>query len=322
MIYTLKPISDEQIKSIQDLVMIPISYKAISLDNYIDDIIQKKDVGSHSFTAVRIKKEKKNIYSWIILTLLAIAIAVGIYSTMITDKKPEPIKIKKIESQKTVQVKKEIKPVQPTMISLPDHKRNNIDTRQHIEMLFEVLPYDAILKDIEINKDSSTFVSNFIVTSDSLSDMQSKLKNIYRTSKILLEHPNKVILNTIIQNNTLLTEKKDSKKIQNTKYRKYEIYDFLSTSKATKYLKDLGIKNSIIKFEEKKRNKYLEYHFSVTSKIQSPQEFFTFIEKLNSQKLSINLMYPIAFSRTTKSIEVKYKIQINQQNKKEISLKK
>lgn len=321
MIYTLKPMSDEQIKSLQDLLLIPIESKAISLDTYMDKIIQRKDSKSHNLINTRIKKEAKNIYFWIILALFTIAVLAGIVNTLLDSQDVEQEVIKKPIQKEMVKVKKQkvIESVEPATIALPNHKQNNINTLQNIEMLFDVLPYDAILKDIEINKNSSTYVSNFIVTSNSIADMQSKLKNIYVTSKVLLKHQNRVIVNTIIQNNTLSEKYNSSKSIQNIKYKKY---NFLSTSKATSYLKGLGIKDSVIKFNEKKKDKYLEYHFSITSKIQSPQEFFNFIKKLNSQNLSINLNYPITFSKTTKDIEVKYKLQINQQNKKQVSLKK
>jgi len=321
MIYTLKPMSDEQINSLQDLLLIPISYKAISLDTYMDKIIQRKDAKSHNLINTRVKKEDKNIYFWIIVALFTIAILAGLFNSLSNNEEVEQEIIKQPIKKEMVKVKKQkvIESVEPATIVLPNHKQINTSTQQNIEMLFDVLPYDAILKDIEINKNSSTFVSNFIVTSNSISDMQSKLKNIYVTSKVLLKHQNKVIVNTIIQNNTLSEKYNFSESIQKNEYKKY---NFLSTSKATSYLQGLGIKDSIIKFNEKKKDKYLEYHFSITSKVQSPQEFFNFIKKLNSQNLSISVNYPITFSRTTKAIEVKYKIQMNQQNKKQVSLRK
>ena len=321
MIYTLKPMSDEQVSSLQDLLMIPITYKAIPLDSYIDEMIQGEKSTVHNFITPRVKKEDNNIYFWIILALLSIGIIAGIFTSQINEEKMEKEKevVEKIMPKKEVKVQKEIESVTPSTISLPDHQQSNINVLASIQMLFDVLPYDAILKDIEINDNSSTYVSNFIVTSNSLSDMQSKLKNIYSSSKILLQHQNKVMLNTIIQNNNLL--KKDS--ISNkTQYITYKRYNFLSTSKATSYLRGLSIKDSIIKFDNKQKEKYLKYNFSVTSKIQSPKEFFDFIKKLNSQNLSVQIDYPVTFSKTTNALEVKYKIQINQHNKKPVSLKK
>lgn len=319
MLYTLKPMSDEQILSLQESLMIPIQYKAISMDSYVDEIIQREDSLNYNFIDIREKKEDKSIYLWIGIVIATLIIAIGIFNYKLEDKKPiqeHSIKNNKIEIQK--EVTKEIKqiPVIENKLSLPNHRQINNDTVQNIQMLFDVIPYDAILKDLEINKDSSTYISNFVVNSNSLSDMQTKLKNMYKTSKVLLEHQNKIIVNTIIQNKKLL---KDTNVSQNTPYR---IFNFLPISKASDYLLGLSIKNTIIKFEKKEKNKFLKYYFSLTSKIQSPDEFISFINKINSQKLSIHLDYPVTFSKMTNGIEVRYKIIVNQQNKKTVSLKK
>ena len=318
MLYSLKPISDEQITTIQDALMIPISYKAISVDRYIDEIVQEPNSTIYNFISPRIKKENKSPYIWIGLIVAIILLLSSIFTFDVIEKEEEQ-KPKKIEvtQPKNVIAKKEvqIKPVQPMTIELPSHKNNNILMIENIQMLFEVLPYDAVLKDIEINKNSSTFVSNFIVNSDSLSDMQTKLRNIYLNSKILLQNQNKVILNTIIQNDNIL-EKPILKNIE------YKQFKFLSLSQATDYLTSLAIPNSVIKFNNKSKEKYFTYSFSLVSKIKSPEEFITFIKKLNMQKLSVEVNYPIIFSKTTNNIEVRYNININQQNKKGVSLKK
>ena len=321
MICTLRPMSAEQIELLETILMIPISYKIISLDEYMDEFSQRKDSKSHNFINVRIKKEQRNPYFWIILTFLTVGIIAGILTTQFIPKEEKQVKIEKVTVKKTPPkpLKQKTVPAELSMISLPDHIKRNTATVQNIKMLFDVLPYDAILKDIEINKNSSTYVSNFITTSNSLEDMQSKLNNIYTTSKVLLKHKNQVTVNTIIQNDTLLEAYDFTKDIQNIDYKKF---DFLSSSKATEYLKSLLIKNSIIKFDNKKRTNYLTYDFSIISHVTSPEEFFSFINKLENQKLSIELTYPIIFSKTTKSIEIKYNIKINQQNKKSVSLKK
>lgn len=318
MIYTLKPMPDEQIRALQDSLLIPISYKAISVDKYMDEIIQTKNSDLHNFITIRQKKAEKNIYLWIIVALFSITVAIGIALFSFDQKEIEALK-SGIQEETTpvkavVQKQTEIVSVEPPVILLPNHKLINIQMEQNIKMLFEVIPYDAVLKDIEINKDTSTYVSNFVVSSNSLIDMQSKLKNIYSSSKILLEHQNEIILNTIIQNNTLLNT---YEAIQNKEYQEYKL---LSTSEATTYLSDLVIKNSTIKFDGKEKNDYLTYNFSVTSTVNTPSEFFEFIEKLNIQNISIELAYPIIFSQTTDFLEIKYKVQIHQQNKPQVSL--
>ena len=101
-----------------------------------------------------------------------------------------------------------------------------------------------------------------------------------------------------------------------------ELFNFLSSSKATAYLKGLIISDSIITFDARSKTDFLTYNFTVTSQIKTPDQFFKFIEKLKKQNLSIELSYPILFSRKTNTIEIQYKIKMHQQNKKQVSLKK
>ena len=226
MLYTLKPMSDQQIIALQETLMIPITYKAISMDSYMDEIMQREDAKSHNFITTRAKKEDSKIYLWATLVLISILIGIGVFNFKLSDKNIENKEIKnKIVKKIEKKIKEtEIESIKPSTISLPNHKMTNTNIIQNTKILFEVIPYNAILKDIEINKNSSTYVTNFILNSNSLLDMQTKLKNIYSTSTILLEHRNKVILNTIIQNDKLLEKYNLNKNIENIKYKISQFY--------------------------------------------------------------------------------------------------
>ena len=326
-LYTLKPLSETQIESLKEIMMMPIEYRAISLNDYLDEIVQREDAKIHNFINVRTKKEDKSIYIWIALAILSVVLVVAVFYFKLDTKEmqehiekmdqPTTQTMQKQETKKEIKKQTQIESVEPSVIALPNHKQNNAIILENIKMLFDVVPYDAILKDIEISKDSSTFVSNFVASSNSLSDMQMKLNNIYTESKILLEHKNKVILNTIIQNDKL---KEQYNFNQKTSMEKYKKYNFLPTAKATAYLTGVSIPNSIVKFESKEKNIYTTYNFEITSKVKSPEEFFNFVEKLKTQQLSIELQYPITFSSTNKYLEVKYKLKLHQQNKKQVQL--
>lgn len=326
-LYTLRPLSDLQIESLKETMMIPIEYRAISLNDYLDEIVQRKDSKMHNFIIPRVKKDDRNIYVWIGLAIISIMLVFGVFNFLLENKESnEPNKninktpqkqiIKKELPQQKIE-QKEIESVEPAVISLPNHIQNNAIIIENIKMLFDVIPYDAVLKDIEINKNSSTYVSNFIANSSSLSDMQIKLNNIYNQSKVLLEHQNKIIVNTIIQNEKLKSQYDFYTKIEKKKYKKY---NFLPTAKATDYLRGLAIQNSIITFDKKTHNDFTTYYFTLVSKIKSPEEFFHFIETLNSQQISIELQYPVAFSKIQDALEVKYKLKLHQQNKKQVQL--
>ena len=317
MMYTLKPMSDDQIILLQEELLIPISYRAISIDNYIDEIIQSINPSKYNFITPRIKKEKNSLYVWAGIALLATLLVIS-FIAFFQNQNVETIKeeknkqsVKKIEEKK--KEKSDISSIEPATITLPDHKQKNTAKLQKVQMLLDVIPYDAILKDIEINKDDSTYVSNFIINSDSLLDMQTKLKNIYVNSNLLLKNQNQIVVNTIIKNDTLLEAYKFDTTTISTSYQKFK---FLSPLETEEYLKSLLSKNSTLTFNQKIQQEYLIYNFSITSKIQSPQEFINFINKINSQKFSIEIDYPITFSKTTNFIELKYNLKFNQYNNK------
>ena len=320
-LYSIKPLSQKQINLLEEAMMVPITYKAISLNNYIDEIVQREDSKIHNFITPRIKKETNTFNIWILLLILVLLLgAIGFYyQTEISTVEHETKNLeKKIDVNKNQAIplkQKKILDVEPTIIKLPDHIKNNKMIIQNIQMLFDVVPYNAVLKDIEINQKSSMYVVNFLAKTSSLLDMQTKLKNIYGESKVLLQHKNKIIENTIVQNDNIKPQYNFNNEIELIKY---TIYKFLPTSKATSYVKELLPKDSIIQFTAKEKNDFLTYDFSITSKVASPQEFFKLIESLNAQKISIELLYPIAFSKTNNYLEVNYNIKLHQQLKKQV----
>ncbi len=316
-LYTLKPLSDEQINSIYETIMVDVSYESIEIGNYLSLITQKDDANKYSFIDPRIKKQNKNTMIWVILALVSIlAVGAVVYNTILN--KPEIIeeKVQKKEIQKKAKeiVKKEI--IVEKEVEFPNHIFLNNRVLQDIYMLFDIVPYDAILKDLEINKANSTYVCIFTPDSKSLEDMQVKLLNVYKESKVLLKHQNKTMLNTIIENEQVLEADKP------IHYSKYDKFEFLSIGKATEYLNKLLLNDSIIKFIEKESKEYLVYKFSVKSVVKTPKEFFDFIEKVNNQNISILLDYPIVFSKLNNGIEIKYNLLLNQNHKKTVELKK
>jgi len=323
-LYTLKPLNDEQIKSLYETIMVDINYNSINIEEYINNITQKDDSQKYNFVDVRAKKESGNIFIWILFALISMIIVVGIIyykmdntdNTIEESKKIEKPLEKKLDTKKVLKkVKKEIV-VKDIIVKVPNHIIINNQILQDIYMLFDIVPYDAVLKDLEINKDSSTYVCNFAINGSSLEDMQSKTLNIYKDTKILLKHKNKAVLNTIIENNILLN-KRDMISIK-----EYEKHNFLSTSEATTYLIKILSKNSTINYISKNKKEHLTYNFKLKSLVKTPKDFFNFIEKFNKQQLPINIKYPILFSKINDGIEIKYNIELHQQNKKQIKPKK
>jgi len=320
-LYTLKPLDDEQIRSLYETMMININYKSINIEDYINNLTIKENSKDYNFTDARVKKESGNIFIWLVLALISMSLVTAVlYYKMNTNKKVEQKQEVKTTVEKKPQEILNKTPITPKIkeiiIKLPNHNIINDSILQNIHMLFDVVPYDAVLKDLEINKNSSIYVSNFTADSKSLGDMQSKLLNIYKESKILLKHKNKALVNTILENNTLAEVSK------NIQFKKYDKHDFMSTSKATQYITSKVPRGSMINYISKDTKEYLTYNFTIKSLVKNPKEFFEFISSLNKQNVSLSIEYPILFSSLNNGLEVKYNIKMYQQNKKRVKPKK
>lgn len=312
-LYTVKSLLDEQINSLYETIMVNIDYEAINMGQYLSEITQKDSIAINSFIDPRMKKQPSNKLVWFSLALLSIMAVFGLLYTQFSDKKKSIIeeKVKK-QVEQIAKEKAKAKKIVPKIIKFPNHITKNNRLLQEIHMLFDIVPYDAVLKDLEISQNSSTYVAIFIAKSKSFEDMRIKLLNLYKDSKVLLKHQNKSLLNIIIKNENLQNIPKKPQ------YEQYPTSPFLSIGKTTDYINNLLIDNSTIKFLNKKEGKYLTYKFSIKSVIKTPKEFFDFIAKLNQQKHSLTLEYPITFSKTNDGIEIKYILALHQKNKKQV----
>ena len=110
-LYSIKPLSETQIEQLQEIMMVPIIYKSISLNSYIDEIVQRQDSKIHNFIVPRIHKETTNTKNWLLLTLLIIAVVVGLFFYQSTNSKitKEPSEVTKKEI--ILKKEKETKPI-------------------------------------------------------------------------------------------------------------------------------------------------------------------------------------------------------------------
>jgi len=315
-LYTIKQLSDEQLENLYDTVMIKINYNAFSVDDYLYQLAQKSNALNYSFILPRVKKDDNSAFVWLILVLFSvIGVSAVLYynipSSEITEtKKIDKISQTKIKKSKEIQQTKKI--IKKEIIKLPNHILKNNQIIQQTLMLFNLIPYNGILKELEISKNSSTFVCNFISKSTTVKDMKEQLKKLYKESKTLLKYENNAILSTIISNKGLLAIKKS----KTQEYLKYQEHQFMSISKIAQYLENIAIKNSKIKFIKKQKSTFTTYNFVIQSIVQTPKDFFDFIEILNTKEFPINITYPLEFAKLKEGIEVKYNLQFHQQNKK------
>ena len=310
--YTIKQLSDEQIELIHDSVMIDINYTPISIEESFDFLIQKPTVANYSFLSARVKKSTNSVTLWITLLIITILTIGGILFYKISntqeDTTPKEDQVKKVEKKVDV-AKKEIA---ETVIKLPNHNLLNTNILERTLMFFDLIPFDAVLLELELRKNSSTFVCNFTIDSNASEEMIKKLSKIYDESKIILQHNNKAIISTIISNDGYKALKKEKSNYAILKYQKHE---FMTTAKFTEYLNSIVIKDSNVKYISKVQEKFLTYNYTITSLVNTPKEFFDFIAKLNKKEIPLNIKYPVEFAKVKDKIEVKFNLQFHQQKK-------
>ena len=308
--YTIKQLNDDLIESLYETTMIDVRYYSIDFNYIIDNMIEKNVIDRYTLIKPRVKKSDNNLALWMGLSIATLLVLGGTLYYKKIDQENKIIEQQKQKEKVIQQKKKQQELIKQQVVKIPDHIQLNNNIIEKLSMFFDLVPYDAILLELSVKKDSSTFVTNFIVDSNSTKQMQEKLFNIYDNSKIILEHKNKAILSTIISNSGYKHLDKDIKNIE------YQEYKFISIAKFTKYLRSIVKKDSKIKFVSKKRDNYLTYTYSVSSIYDTPKEFFDFIESLNKKDISINVTYPIEFAKIKDKIEVKYNIEFHQKNKK------
>lgn len=303
-LYTLNPFTGEQMNSLHEALMVEIKYEVLDMQHYLNNFIQKDLLDSVTLVKPRVKSVPKNMNGWIFLTLISlIAVLLVVYFKMGETEQVQIEQQKKAETikQEDVQVKEELTSLEKSIpLTLPNHNMLNRSIIERINMHFDLIPYDGILKDLELLEESSTFVTYFAVPTTAVEDMQTKLLNIYKDSKVLLKHQNKALLNVIVENSGLVVE------VKSIPYARYKKEEHLSIAKATEYITKLLPIQSSMKFDNKDQKENLQYRFSVTSIVKLPEEFTALVNRLGEDIYSVYIDYPVVFSKLNEGIEVKY----------------
>lgn len=310
--YNINQISDEQLDSLNETLMTKVNYYQININDIIFDLLIKEDK-QINFIDVREKKDNKSSLIWTalsVISILAVVIVIYLQMTSEIEKQKEPVKKKEVVKEvKKESVKPKEKVVKKEIIKFPDHLQHNSKILENTMMLFDVIPYDAILNEIEIDENSSTFVCNFLTSSTSNEEMKGTLLKIYQESKEILTHSNNAVLSNIITNKGIL---KEEEKIS---FKAYEEHQFLSIAKVTKSLEKIALKDSVVKYQGKVKDKYTVYKFTLTSLVNEPQAFFDFVNKINQNRAPLYLKYPLEFAKTNEGLSIKYNIEFYQLNK-------
>lgn len=311
-LYTINQLSDEQLDSLHEALMAKVNYYYISFEEKLKILSQKLNVQDYSFIPQREKKEPKNIALWAGLAAASLILAGGVlyYKSQDADTKTPSGKTQAAKEVKPDETKKKQPKPEAATIKLPSHTKINDTVLQEILTIFDIIPYDAVLKELLLDKNDSTIVCNFIADSTSPEDMRLQLEKMYESSKVILSHRNEAVLSSIITN-----ENKIRQENINTAVKPYTPYKYVSIEKMKTYLQGVLPKDSHLEFLKKSQNGHTTYRFTVSANVKTPKEFFNIIGELNKKEVPINIDYPIEFSKLNDAINVKFNMQYHQKNK-------
>ena len=304
--YIVSQLNDEQIKSLEESLMMNINYKQISIDEHMYNIVQKQNAKQYSFIEPRKKKTGFSLFFWIIIAVLSTLITAGVLY-FLTQKEPKEEKkiVKKVTKVKEP-IKDKVVKIEP--IKLTDHNRTNTQIITLIKNLFDLIDDNSTLKEVQLQKRESTIIYDFKDEFSFEKNLQPKLLKYYKYSEIILKTKNKNLYTAIISN-TALIEKisyKTKKYIQNKQIKA------LTEQSSKELLKSIFNKTTTIKQISKVTNKYTKYTYKIKTIIQEPTEFFEAIKTINKQPYSYVLKFPIEFAKINEGIEVNFQLTLNQ----------
>ncbi len=298
LLYNLKQISEEQISSMNENFMIDVTYHPISVDEELFEL--SKDSHMHK-SFIKPRSKPSNSFTSIIFILLTITLILGVgYLYLPYDK------LFNKELNKDI-VKKE--KVIDRVVQLPDHSFKNGIVETRILKLLEMIPYDVVLKELLIEKNSIKIDADLLNKDTYIKVIQTQLLESYNVSEINFKDEKSHILESVI-----LAEGLKEKNI--TKFRNYkDTYvsnEFMPIITVTEQIKILFPKDTIVSFKSSFKSEVVTFNYLVNVIIKKPLEFFEIINTISNELYSINISYPVSFVKTEAGIEVEFILQFHQ----------
>lgn len=297
LLYNLKLVSENEIRKMSDDLLMDITYHPISVDEELFEL--SKDSHKHkSFIKPRKKpnnKFKNTILISIILVLLA---AIGyLFMPKITEllnkKEEKPVAKKVVEKR----------------VDLPNHIEKNNQIESSVLKALEVIPYDVVLNQLDIDKNSLSMQINLLNKDTYIKVLQPELQKYYDSASIEFKETKSPILEA-----QLNAEGIKQKQIVNFRNYKdsYVENEFMPIIRVTEQMKMLFPKDANVTFKSSFKSEVVTFNYLINVVVQKPLEFFAIIDKLNNELYSINITYPISFVKTAAGIEIEFIVQFHQ----------
>ena len=296
-LYTIKHFNNEQVRQMNEELMINIEYNYIHIDEELFKLTQYTNP-KKSFIKAR-KKHNTKLNKIVLNTFIAIIMFLSIYLFISIAKDNIP-KVKE-ESVSTSVI--------THIVQLPDHIDKNEIISQRILKSLEIIPYNVLLKELSLKVNSLKLVTNLLNENIFVKTMKESFLEFYKTSHIYIDYKDKPILKAVITNENLRIKKISKFKDYKDIYNKNE---FISIITVTEQLKMLFPKNTVINFKSSFKSKIITFNYAVNILIKNPMEFFNIINTLNNELYSINISYPLSFVKTPDGIDVEFILQFHQ----------
>ena len=302
-LYTIKQLSDEQIQSMEEDILIDVHYHYVSLKDSLYELTKSPKSSSLSYIKPRIKKAS-SIFKFVIFGFLFLSLIL-LSAYFYKDEIKQTVNELLIKKEEKVEPKTKVTKV---LEPLPNHINENNYTKEDIKVLLDVIPFDMTLDSLEIKKDNSTITGKMITPDSYIKDIQPQLLTLYKYSNIQVKDSKNIALDVTIYNNEPLKKGlKSTIKLPN-----YLNDGFMPVKRVSDQLKVILPKSAVLKFDSTFNLKISTYNYRVNMLLNSPIQFFQFIEKLNKELYSINISYPIVFLKNEDYIEVDFGLQFHQ----------
>lgn len=301
LLYNLKLISEEEVNEMSQEFMIEMTYHPISVDEELFEL--SKDTHTHkSFIKPRAKKKSNFGLIVLILVLLAMIIGGSYYFLPINEL---------LNKKQALQIKQNVieKPIIKKTINLPDHVKKNLNVESKVVKAFEIIPYDMVLNEMHLEKDSLKMSTNLLNKDTFIKVLQPELDKIYKSSNISFKDEKAAILEgDIFAEGSLVKTTSSFKEYTDI----YIANEFIPIIRVTEQIKILFPKDTIVTFKSSLKSEVVTFNYLINVIVQNPIEFFEIVTRINNELYSMNISYPVSFIKTEAGIEIEFILQFHQ----------
>lgn len=292
-LFNIKQLTNEQVEQLSEELLIKVNYHPINVDEEIFEL-SKDYHHKRSFINPRKKKKKINYINYIIFLFFLLAFF-GLYKLYFNI-------IEKDNENKIV--KQEVN----TNVKLDNHVYINSKIKNKIERIFESIAYDTVLKEFVLNKEELYLKTLFLKEDTFITSLKPNLDRLYKSNDATL----KILENGINYEGEIISEIPIAQAEKKVLQQEYINDEFMSISRVTEQLRILMPKDTIIKFKSSSEKDVVKFNYLVNMIVQTPKEFFDFIDMLNKELYCIYIDYPVTMTKSVNGIEVEFNLVFNQ----------